>query len=272
MGETTKISWCDATHNEWIGCTKVSPGCDHCYAEAQNIRWKGGANWGKGAPRRLTTLANRRKPFAWDKAAKAEGVRRRVFCSSLSDVFDSEVDPAWRESLFGTIRATPNLDWLLLTKRPHSIRQMLPADWGGGWANVWLGTTVEAQPQVDLRITKLVDIPAIVHFLSIEPQIASVTLRAARSGWRWAIDWIIIGGESGAGARPFDVQWARELIAEAREFGIAPFVKQLGRVPMVDGRPLQLKDGHGGDWSEWPESLADLRVREVPIPEVRHAK
>src|SRR6185312_11550581 len=181
MGENTKISWCDATFNPWIGCTKVSDGCTNCYAEAQNSfrKWNGGV-WGKGTPRKRTSVANWRRPLSWNSVAAEAGAsmlrRPRVFCSSLADVFDSEVDPAWRADLFALIKATTQLDWQLLTKRPHNIAKMLPADWGDGWPNVWLGTTVEDQKAADLRVPVLLEVPARVHFLSVEPMIGPVDL------------------------------------------------------------------------------------------------
>jgi protein gp37 len=142
-------------------------------------------------------------------------------------------------------------------------------------ANVWLGTTVEDQEQAELRIPQLIKMPATVRFLSMEPLLERVTLyehlRPAFQRHEFDVHWIIVGGESGGdenGPRPFFVEWARELVQEARRFGIAPFVKQLGGNPAeyvgLDSEEIDLVDGHGGDWDEWPESLKDLRVREFP--------
>jgi protein gp37 len=123
MSANSKIEWTDHTFNPWEGCQKVGPGCDNCYAEARNARFGGGqaVNWGPGAPRRRTSIANWQKPLAWNRAHAAflaeHGRRQRVFCASLADVFDNAVDPAWRADLFQLIEATPELDWLLLTKR-----------------------------------------------------------------------------------------------------------------------------------------------------------
>src|SRR5579871_6812298 len=137
MGNETEISWTDSTFNPWIGCTNVSPGCDHCYAEAMAKRYSW-AKWGKH-PRRRTSQGNWRKPLQWNADAnhfgRIHGRRRRVFCASLADVFDNQVPRAWRADLFALIRATPELDWQLLTKRPQNIIKMLPADWGGGYPN-----------------------------------------------------------------------------------------------------------------------------------------
>jgi len=182
MADTTKISWCDATFNPWIGCTKVSAGCDNCYAEAQNSfrKWNGGV-WGKGTPRKRTKTWG--APVKWNLEATKLGVRKKVFCASLADVFDNEVDPAWRADLFALIRKTPMLDWLLLTKRPHSIPDMLPDDWGDGYPNVWLGTTVESQQYADIRIPALMKVPAVVHFLSCEPLLGPLNLRKWLEPW-----------------------------------------------------------------------------------------
>ena len=133
MGENSKIEWCDHTWNPWIGCTKVSPGCDHCYAESYATRY-GKTVWGPGQPRQLTSDANWKKPLKWNHEAMLTGTRPRVFCASLAEVFDNEVNPAWRERLWAFIQATPNLDWLLLTKRIGNVAKMLPMDWGTGLA------------------------------------------------------------------------------------------------------------------------------------------
>src|SRR3546814_4489006 len=122
MGENSKIEWTDHTFNPWTGCTKVSPACDHCYAEGWSKR-SGLVEWGHGKPRRLTSDANWRKPLKWNDEAARKGVRYRVFCASLADVFDAEVDDAWRDELFALIAMTPHLDWLLLTKRPQVARR-----------------------------------------------------------------------------------------------------------------------------------------------------
>ncbi|WP_156438002.1 DUF5131 family protein, partial [Burkholderia sp. BDU5] len=187
MSENSKIEWCDHTFNPWEGCQKVGPGCDHCYAEARNARFGGGAapNWGAGAPRRRTSAANWRKPLAWN-AAHADffaehGRRQRVFCASLADVFDNAVDPAWRRELFDLIELTPNLNWLLLTKRIGNVFEMVARarthDWLAGRDNVWLGATIVNQAEADRDIPKLLAVPAPVRFLSMEPLLGPVDLR-----------------------------------------------------------------------------------------------
>ncbi|MCW0072999.1 phage Gp37/Gp68 family protein, partial [Burkholderia pseudomallei] len=169
--------------NPWEGCQKVGPGCDHCYAEARNARFAGGSavNWGPGAPRRRTSAANWRKPLAWNAAHEqffaARGRRQRVFCSSLADVFDNAVYPMWRVDLFDLISNTPNLDWLLLTKRIGNARDMISSVLGSimrderewPWPHVWLGATIVNQAEADRDIPKLLAVPARVRFLSMEP-------------------------------------------------------------------------------------------------------
>jgi protein gp37 len=173
MGERTAIEWCDHTFNPWIGCTEVSAACDHCYARILAERY-GWAKWGAGMPRHKTSLNTWMQPRTWNRKAQKAGVRRRVFCASLADVFDVEVPDAWRLDLMQLIHATPALDWLLLTKRPKVMaeffqRQPMPA-------NVWAGTTVESQKMADLRIPELLKVPARVRFLSVEPLLERVNL------------------------------------------------------------------------------------------------
>ena len=150
MAENTKIEWCDHSFSPWRGCQKVSPGCDFCYAEAITKRFKL-AEWGAGAPRRVQSDSYWRKPLGWNKKAAKEGVRRRVFCASMADVFDNAAPLSERQRLWALIWATPNLDWQILTKRPENIAKMLPTDWGDGWPNVWLGISAEDQERYDHR-------------------------------------------------------------------------------------------------------------------------
>lgn len=181
MAENSKIEWCDHTFNPWTGCTKVSPGCDHCYAEGWAKR-SGLVKWGAGQERRRTSADYWRQPVKWNRIAERDGVRRRVFCASLADVFDNQVPVEWRSDLWRVVRETPSLDWLLLTKRPQNIAKMLPGPiattlWP--WPNVWLGTTVENQEEADRRIPHLLAVPAAVRFLSCEPLLGPVDL----DGW-----------------------------------------------------------------------------------------
>jgi protein gp37 len=249
MAETT-IEWADFTFNPWTGCTKVSPGCDHCYAEGWAKR-SGHVEWGPHAARRRTAAATWQAPLKWNLAAKQAERRARVFCASLADVFDNHASilPDWRADLWSLIAATPHLDWLLLTKRPQNIARMLPPTWGDGWPNVWLGTTVENQTEADRRILHLLDTPARVRFLSCEPLLGPVALDmiltdemgiyalsgifsdgSGPSGFSQGpgIDWVICGGESGPGARPMHPDWARSLRDQCTRDNVPFFFKQWG--------------------------------------------
>lgn len=245
MSENTKIEWTDHTFNPWEGCQKVGPGCDHCYAETRNARFGGGVavNWGPGAPRRRTSPANWRKPLTWNRNAAVfyaqHRRRQRVFCASLGDVFDNAVPPAWRVDLVELIAATPNLDWLILTKRIGNAQTMWPAE---PLPNVWLGATIVNQEEAERDIAKLMATPAAVRFLSMEPLLGPVDLanagalwsdmngnviKAAASGKR-GVDWVIVGGESGAGARPMHPDWARSLHDQYADSSGPYFFKQWG--------------------------------------------
>lgn len=239
--QNTEIEWADHTFNPWIGCQHVSPGCDHCYAEAQNAfrKWNGGT-WGPHAPRKRTSEANWKQPLKWNASAcgfkKEHGHRPRVFCASLADVFDNRAEPSWREDLFALIRECRRLDWLLLTKRPQNIKKMLPKDWGNGYRNVWLGATAEDQSSFDQRWKILQWIPVTIKFISYEPAIGSLRLPKHDA----LPDWIISGGESGPGARELKPRWIRNIIKECRDRGVAIFHKQWGT---YQSNPLVLEQG-----------------------------
>lgn len=244
MGENSAIEWTDHTFNPWIGCTKVSPGCEHCYAEGVAERFNM-ASWGAGMPRKLTSDSNWKQPVAWNKRAQAAGVRERVFCASLADVFDNEVDDMWRVRLWDLIAATPHLDWLLLTKRIGNAAKMLPNDI---FPNVWLGISVVNQEEADRDVQKLLRAPAQVRFLSMEPLLGPVKipgLQCEGCGYTRAdkqfqldhhlcknktptIDWVIVGGESGPKARPMQPDWARDLRDQCIGAGVPFFFKQWG--------------------------------------------
>lgn len=221
MAENSKIEWTDHTFNPWIGCTKVSPACDNCYAEAMMDTRYGRVRWGAGEPRQRTSRANWRKPVQWDNQARADGSRPFVFCASLADVFDNEIDPQWRADLFGLIRATNNLTWLLLTKRIGNVRKMVDV-----WPrNAAIGATMANQEEYDRDRMKLAEVkfefqPAFT-FASIEPMLGPVILD------KNAPDWIICGGESGRGARHMHPDWARNLRDGAARFGRKFFMKQM---------------------------------------------
>lgn len=262
MAENTTIEWADHTFNPWEGCQKIGLGCLHCYAETRNARFGGGVaiNWGPGAPRRRTSASNWQLPLKWDREAKAKGIRYRVFCASLADVFDNEVDPQWRADLFQLIISTPNLDWLLLTKRIGNAKAMIaeavecPMDMMDvlrPLPNVWIGATVVNQEEADRDIPKLLAAPAVKRFLSMEPllgpvelghwigttkAIGATTFRDENNIYRCdltgtpvdGIDWVIVGGESGPGARPMHPDWARSLRDQCIAAGVPYLFKQWG--------------------------------------------
>lgn len=231
MAENSKIEWTDHTFNPWVGCTKVSPACDHCYAEAWAKRAGSPELW-KGERRRTKTWGD---PVRWNRIAEETGVRARVFCASLADVFDNQVPQVWRDDLFALIKATPNLDWLLLTKRPQNIANMLPVDWViAPYFNVWLGTTVENQSEAERRIPALLDVDATIHFLSCEPLLGPVSITRWVEGIQFpGISWVICGGESGGGKRPMDLEWARSLRNQCRACRTKFFMKQIDKVQPI---------------------------------------
>lgn len=257
VGETTKIQWTDHTFNAWWGCTKVSPGCDHCYAESLDRRI-GGEHWGAGRERRTFGDKHWAEPLKWNVQAEREGRRHRVFSSSMADVFDAEAPDGELGRLWSLIRLTPNLDWQLLTKRASRIAQSLPTDWGDGYSNVWLGVTVENSAMFEARVKYLRGVRAFNAFLSFEPLLED--LRLVEDDLI-GIDWVIVGGESGSGSRPFAVEWARAIVEVCRKRDVACFVKQMGSKPTELGQRLRLADSKGGDWEEWP---CGTRVREFP--------
>lgn len=184
MGKNTKIEWAHHTFNPWIGCTKVllpdgslHPACLNCYAEAESKR-RGWAKWGKGKPRHRTTAGNWSKPLAWDRAAGKQGIRERVFCASLSDIFDAEVSQEWRDDLFVLIDHCPSLDWLILTKRLENILLMIPPQWKENPPkNVLMGTSVSDQLTADEFIPRLLRLSHLFTlFVSIEPLLGEVKL------------------------------------------------------------------------------------------------
>ena len=226
MAKLTSIEWTDHTFNPWWGCTKVSPGCDHCYAELW-ARRVGQAVWGHKKPRRFFRHAHWQQPRAWNSEAAAKRQRRRVFCASMADVFEDrrDLDDA-RRRLWNLIADTPHLDWQLLTKRPQMVPRLAP--WGDNWPdNVWLGTTVEDQDRADLRLPILLRVPAKVRFLSCEPLIGPVDL-SSLVRYEQEIHWIIAGGESGHGSRPMEPAWVRRLRDFSMQLNIAFHFKQWG--------------------------------------------
>ena len=225
MARDSKIEWTDHTFNPWWGCAKVSPACDHCYAETWAKR-VGFDIWGPRGRRRFLSDAYWRQPLRWNGLAQAADRRERVFCASMADVFEwnASLTP-WRTRLWRLIEDTPSLNWLLLTKRPHLANRLTP--WGDSWPhNVWLGATVENQRHAVLRVPQLLDAPAQVRFLSCEPLLSGLDLTPwLQSG---GIHWVIAGGESGPHARPSDPSWSYGLRDQCAEHAAAFHFKQWG--------------------------------------------
>lgn len=287
MGQDSKIEWTQHTFNPWRGCTKVSEGCRNCYAETLSGRNPGTLGvWGPQGTRVVAAEAAWKEPLKWDRLAKKAGERHRVFCASLADVFEDWKGPMVdhkgtvlierfserpftmndaRKDLFTLIDRTPNLDWLLLTKRPENIMRMWPRHIDGGdnqmlWSmelgeqdngrgslpreirNVWIGASVENQQAADERIPHLLQTPAKVRFLSCEPLLGEVNLRqwvcsiCARNPQICSrhfdaangIHWCIVGGESGHNSRPMHPDWARSLRDQCQAANVAYFFKQWG--------------------------------------------
>ena len=278
MGENSKISWTHHSFNPWWGCTNVSPACDLCYAEDTSNRW-GFKVWGKDAPRRFFGEKHWGEPLKWNEKARKAGERRRVFCGSMCDILEewdgtplldgkgvrewwTEAPPAiktygldpradWlhaaRELLWALIKSTPWLDWLLLSKRPQNYFKMLPRRWRENpQHNVWIMTTVES-PEYLWRLDAIAKIRAVVHGVSWEPGLAYVDFKPYAHVYNL---WVIAGGESCAGCRPFDLGAARSILSDCREIGARFFMKQLGGHPFKQDDPAL-----------WPE---DLRIQEFP--------
>lgn len=258
MGEKTNIQWTDATISPWDGCTKVGPGCDHCYAEVIADKRFHIVKWGVGQPRkkRETFAGNAMK---LERKAVREARQLKVFIS-MCDPFDNEVPDEWRADLFALIRATPNLTWQLLTKRIGNAKKMIdrvistldighdPAFAAWPWPNVWIGATVVNQEEADRDVPKLLDVPAAKRFVSIEPMLGPIDLKrittktlypsleaifvrernALYSGDNDGLDWVICGGESGKDARPMHPDWARSLRDQCASAGTSFFFKQWG--------------------------------------------
>lgn len=287
MAQRTGIEWTDSTFNPWIGCARVSPGCDHCYAARSTPARTLGIVWGPGESRRRTSPANWRQPLLWEKQHAEffaqHGRRQRVFCASLADVFDNQVPDMWRVDLFNLITQTPHLEWLLLTKRVGNVKRMMvdvarQLFWleflgtGALPANVWLGATVVDQAEADRDVPVLMQLPAGRRFLSIEPMLGRVDLCEQLGMW-WnqtmgcfestsarfnhngyggsiGIDWVIAGGESGPDARAMHPDWVRSLRDQCRGAAV-PFLFN--------------------QWGEWTEFDADglpgVRVAREGEPE-----
>lgn len=223
MGQESSIEWTDHTFNPWWGCTKVSIGCQNCYAETWANRY-GHDLWGNKKERRKFGSKHWRQPYKWNEIARKRDSRPRVFCASMADVFeDNPLLEAERNHLWRVIEDTAYLDWLLLTKRPQKMIEMTP--WESDWpVNVWALTSTEDQAQFDTRVPALVDVPARIRGLSAEPLLGPIDMTA----WLEKIDWVIVGGESGRAARPMHPNWVRSIRDQCKEYGVAFFFKQWG--------------------------------------------
>lgn len=267
MGKDSKIEWTHHTFNPWTGCKKVSPACANCYAvntpPVRMARSRGLELWGDTS-RMVASETMWKQPLAWDRAAEKAGQRHRVFCASLADVFedftgnvvtnDEKAYPGGlevaRKRLFSLIQSTPSLDWLLLTKRPENISQMVPGwcSMTGNWPkNIWVGTTVENQDVANKRLPYLMRLTAKVLFVSMEPLLGNVNLDYINTGnmcWMDVIngmeatyvsqnscrplDWVIVGGESGKNSRITHIDWIRNIRRLCSQGNIPFFYKQHG--------------------------------------------
>lgn len=258
MAENSAISWTRHTWNPWMACTKVSPACDGCYAEALMDKRHHRVQWGN-APRVRTGAATWNDPFRWQRQAERDGDRPFVFCASLADIFDNQIDPQWRADAFDVMRKTPRLVYLLLTKRPQNIVKLSDAA-GGLPANAAIGTTVEDQKRSDMNLPALkvakVELNPLFTFGSFEPLLGPIFIPPA-----FMPDWIITGGETDQGghkARPTHPDWFRMLRDQAAAAGIPYHHKQNGEWTPGENVPSSIKGrretAHYGPWcngDEW---------------------
>jgi protein gp37 len=251
VGANTRIPWCDHTFNPFWGCIAVSPGCKNCYADAFDRRL-GGNHWAPGGPIRTFGDKHWAAPRRWDQTAAKNELRYRVFCGSMCDVFLRGRDDtlmSLRMRLWNLIEATPNLDWLLLTKRIENYEEMVPIPWqvrSCRLPNVWLGVTVENQEFADKRIPLLLQAPwPTVRFVSCEPLLGYIALPRLPE-----LDWVIVGAESGRHARPMNENWVREIRDECVSARVPFFYKQR----LENGRKIEMPELDGRTWAEVPET------------------
>lgn len=298
MGDGTSIEWTEASWNPlrardcltrqpgWY-CEIISPGCQNCYAQAINKRLGTGSSYLKKDRRVSETYLDEKllaQPLRWRRP-------RRIFVCSMSDLFGEWVPDEMIDRIFAVMALCPQHTFQVLTKRAERMRDYmrgLEDPWKGHAdrprcmahaKNLWLGVSVEDQRRADERIPLLLETPAAVRWVSAEPLLEAVDFHQVMHAWRMMtgseflrrspanIDWIVVGGESGPGARPFNIDWARSIIAQCQAAGVACFVKQLGAKPYWQEdatAPLPLRDHKGGAIEEWP---ADLRIREYPVPQ-----
>lgn len=244
MAEVSGISWTDATFNPWIGCAKISPACDHCYAERENGRFGWVAHWGARASRKRTKPATWRQPLLWNEKAHESGVPIRVFSASLADIFDNEVPPEWRADFWKVVRDTPYLRWIILSKRIGNAPDMLPAGWP--FPHVGLMATIVNQREWDRDWPKLEAIPAAWRGVSMEPLLGYIEIGGARP------DWIITGGESGPDRRDLDMGAVRSIRDQCARNVIAFHHKQNGGLRGKDAGCLV----DGVEHKHFPSALA----------------
>ena len=258
MADNSKIQWTDATLNFATGCTRVSPGCDNCYMFASYPRWKAMGVRGYSLMPDVVRYHD-----ATEVIGKLDHWKRgrKVFVNSMSDTFHAAIPFEYPRLLLEKAVANPQHTLQVLTKRPGRAVAFWKWMEAQGWTewpeNVWLGTSVESQKHAP-RLTVLARVPAPVRFVSAEPLLESVDL----TPWLDSLAWVIVGGESGAGARPFVIGWGKEIVRQCDSRGVAVYVKQLGSHPTNrEGEPHPQRHSKGGDWSEWPD---ELRRREFP--------
>ncbi|HUS27580.1 MAG TPA: DUF5131 family protein [Kofleriaceae bacterium] len=282
MGQTTGISWTDATFNPWWGCWKIADECKNCYADATAHRYTSqfGELWGRTAGRRFFGDSHWAELAKWNRKAERDGVRMRVFVGSMCDWAEMHPDDAIalqmanaRERLWQEIRECSSLDFLMLTKRPEDAAQLVP--WARGesyardpWPNVWIGVTAGTRDTLRVNASILRSIPAVVRFISCEPILEGI----AADEWDDAIgpghgkiDWLIVGDESGPRARPAQVDWVRTAREAALRHGVAFHFKQWagrdvagigGRLPSTgagNARKIHLPTLDGKQWAQFPK-------------------
>lgn len=287
MSENTEIAWTNHTLNLLSGCSKISAGCANCYAANLPPAMRRHAEWGPTTERKFAPESYIAQVYAWQRRAERTGVRERVFGPSVADPFEGPHDngkegcngprpdylPVLRR-MFNLAVECPTLDFQVLTKRPWNAvawwrDDVIPGAEAFWPRNLWIGTSVENQEAANERVPWLVQLPAAVRFLSMEPMLDYVDVD------RWlddlsadadgddeptlrGVQWVIIGGESGNRARPFDPEWARAVVRSCAWYGVPAFVKQMGSVWAAERGAEHKKGGDPGEWD------ADLRVREMP--------
>lgn len=252
----TGISWTYYTFNPWWGCVPVSEECDHCYARRLAHRLGYNLFNGNGL-RRSFPDKHWDLPHTWNRKAQKENRRLKVFCGSMCDVFEDHPGLMMhRARLWELIESTSYLDWMLLTKRPENALNMVPPGWSFLWPqNIWFGFTAGNQKRLLERYPHAVKIPTLIHFISMEPLLGPIDFYGiSQPFWNGVfckgIDWVVVGGESGPGARPTHPGWVRSIIQQCQSANVPVHVKQIH----INGKASKNPE-------EWPE---DLRIRELP--------